>query len=66
MQTLEFNFRIMKIVKTIEYHKRINKNNENHRIQCENYENHENHLVPHEFQIRIQWDLHGNNKKLRI
>ena len=40
MKTLEFNFRIMKIIKTIEYHKIINKTNENHRISCENHENH--------------------------
>ena len=31
----------MKIIKTIEYHKIINKNHDNHRISCENYENHE-------------------------
>ena len=38
----------MKIMKTVEYHKRINKNQENHRFPCKNNENHENHRVPHE------------------
>ena len=39
MKTLESNFRIMIIIKTLEYHKIINKNHENHKISCENNEN---------------------------
>ena len=48
----------MKIMKTIEYQKRINKNHENLRIPCQNHENHEN--------LKISLEIHKNLKQNRI
>ena len=53
MKSLEFNFLKMKIMKTVEYHKRINTKNANHKIPCENHENHKKIIKFHIIKIKI-------------
>ena len=48
----------MKIIKVLEYHSRISKNHENHRIPFNNHENHEN--------FRNTYENHENHENLGI
>ena len=48
MKTQKINTRITNIMKILEFHLRIIKQNSNHRIIIDNQANHENHKTPNE------------------
>ena len=67
----EFNIRIINFLKNLELLTIMRKQNENHRIPCENSENQSKHSIPYENienneAIKIQRENHQNHKKMKF